>query len=519
MKKLLITSFVALLLVLPVAVVQAQYNYYTNYGGGSITINGYGGSGGAITIPTNIDGSAVSGIAPDAFFNNTSLTSVTIPNSVTSIGQDAFSYCSLTNIIVVADNPAYSSSGGVLFDKIQVTLIQFPQAVTGSYAIPNSVANLGPHAFEACGLTSVTIPKSVTNIPNGTDYYYGPIGAFLYCNSLTNITVAGDNPAYSSSGGALFDKAQVTLIQFPAALTGSYVIPNTVTNIGNNTFAFSSLSSVTIPNSITSIGQNAFRNCINLTSVIIPNNVTSIGDSAFYYCTSLTNVVIGTSIGQGVFNQCWNLTSLAFSGNTTSIGPFAFNACISLASITIPNSVTNIGTQAFGYCFSLTNVIISDDVTTIGPSMFRDCTNLTNVTIPKRVTSIGATAFDSCTSLESLHFQGNAPTYNANTFLYANAAAVVYYLYGTTGWGATYDGLPTVLLNPPISNASINTGANGFDFLIPGSSNQLVVIEASTNLVNWLPLQTNTLTTTPVNFTDSTWTNYPQRFYRVRYGF
>ena len=307
---------------------------------------------------------SVTSIGWYAFYECTGLTSVTIPNSVTSIGVYAFVSCSgLTSFSVAGDNSNYSSKEGVLFNKQQTTLIQYPARKQGEYVIPNSVTSIVDYAFYGCsGLTSLTIPNSITSI---VDY------AFAGCSSLTSIT-----------------------------------IPNSITSIGNEAFAgCSSLSSVTIPNSVTSIGTAAFSGCSSLSSVTISNSVTSIEESVFSNCSSLTSVEIPnsvTSIGLYAFSDCSSLTSITIPNSVTNIGKGAFSGCSSLASVTIPNSVTSIGESVFYNCSSLTAVEIPNSVTSIGWYAFSECTGLTSVTIPNSVTSIGHYAFYGCSSLISV---------------------------------------------------------------------------------------------------------------------
>ncbi len=198
--------------------------------------------------------------------------------------------------------------------------------------------------------------------------------------------------------------------------------------------------------------------CEGLTSVTIGNSVTSIGDETFYDCASLTNVTI--------------------LGSVTSIGEEAFLDCYSLTSVTIPNSVTSIGNAAFYQCYSLTNV-----------------------TIPNSVTSIGVSAFADCPSLTSVYFTGNAPSPTNDSTVFSSDPATVYYLPGTTGWGAMFDGLPTApwfLPNPVILNNSASFGVQpgGFGFTISWATNVSVVVEAATNLANpvWIPVSTSPLT-------------------------
>ncbi len=308
-------------------------------------------------------GNSVTSIGDYVFSGCSGLTSVTIGNSVTSIGDGAFYYCSsLTSINVASGNTHYSSIDGVLYNYVQDTLMQCPCAKT-SITIPNSVTSIGEHAFENCsGLTSVTIGNSVTSIG---DYVFSGCsgltsvtignsvtsigdGAFYYCSSLTSINVASGNTHYSSIDGVLYNYVQDTLMQCPCAKT-SITIPNSVTSIGEAAFEnCSGLTSVTIPNSVTSIGGSAFWCCSGLTSVTIGNSVTSIGDYAFSYCSGLTSVTIGnsvTSIGGGAFEDCSGLTSVTIPNSVTSIGRSAFSGCSGLASVkclaSIPPSIGN----------------------------------------------------------------------------------------------------------------------------------------------------------------------------------
>ena len=333
---------------------------------GSGDMHGYGPSGAPWhgRVKSAVIAEGVTSIGWYAFYDCRSLTSVTIPGSVTSIGLYAFTSCtSLTGIWVAEGNSHYSSDvSGVLFNKDKTTLVQCPGAFA-AYTIPNSVTSIGADAFSYCtSLTSVTIPDSVTSIgrdafsdcksltsvtiPNSVTSI-GP-SAFSFCTSLPSVTIP-DSVTSIVNGAFAY-----------CASLASVTIPDSVTLIDNYAFqSCTSLTSVTIPDSVTSIGGSAFFKCRSLTSVTIPDSVTSIGDNAFCSCESLTSVTIPdsvTSIGVGAFSYCESLTSVTIPDSVTLIDNGAFECCTSLTSVTIPDSVTSIGRDTFRYCTSLTDV-------------------------------------------------------------------------------------------------------------------------------------------------------------------
>ena len=378
----------------------------------------------SITIPNS-----VTSIGNHAFSYCSSLISVTIPNSVASIGEYAFYCCSsLTSINVDANNPNYCSIDGVLFGKDKTTLIQYPIGNTRSeYIIPNSVTSIGEWAFSGCkSLTSITIGNSVTSIgdyaffecssltsmtiPNSVT----SIGdhAFQYCTYLTSVTIGN---GVTSIGDYAFRDCSSLI---------SVTIPNSVASIGDDAFyRCTSLTSVTIGKSVTSIGNSTFRGCSSLTSITIPNSVTSIGNLAFEGCSSLTSSVYNA--------HCFAYMPTSYSGayaipeGIKQIAGGAFYGCSSLASVTIPNSVTSIGDHAFQYCTYLTSVTIGNGVTSIGDYAFRDCSSLISVTIPNSVASIGDDAFYRCTSLTSVTIPNSVTSIGEYAFYYCSSLTSV----------------------------------------------------------------------------------------------
>ena len=188
---------------------------------------------------------------------------------------------------------------------------------------------------------------------------------------------------------------------------------------------------------------------------------------------------------------------------------------------TIPDGVTSIGDEAFYVCSRLTSVVIPDSVTGIGNYAFWVCDGLTNVTFGNNVMGIGPNAFTFCANLRWLYFRGNAPRLPYISWqVFSGDPGTVYYLPETTGWGASYGGLPTALWQPRIqtADASFGVGTNQFGFNITWASDMVVVVEACTKPDDplWFPVGTNTLTGGWSYFCDPDWTNYSGRCYRLR---
>ena len=328
---------------------------------------------------------SVTSISRQVFYDrygDSSLTSVTIPKTVKSIGYGAFGFCYGLTAVHISDLASWCN-------------IDFEYEEVCGYS-SNPLVYAGKLYLNGVLVTELTIPDSVTRIKSA---------AFAGCSCLTSVT-----------------------------------IPNSVTSIENSAFGgCSGLTNATIPNSVTSIGSETFYKCIRLTSVTIPNSVTSIGSEAFSGCRGLTDIVVEN--GNPKYdsrNNCnaiiETLTNTLITGckntaipnSVTSIGDYAFYDCDSLKSIIIPNSVTSIGSEAFYGCKGLTSVTIGNSVTSIKSSAFYNCSGLTSVEIPNSVTSIGVNAFGGCSGLTSVTIGSAVGTIGSNAFAYCKDLTDVY---------------------------------------------------------------------------------------------
>ena len=472
---------------------QQSGDFYYSATATAVTITGYTGAGGAVTIPSSIGSLPVTSIGTQAFFSKTTLTSMTIPSSVISIGNSTFQGCiGLTSVTIPSSVTSIGSQA--FYGCTGLTSITIPSNVTSigdstfsgctsliSITIPSNVTSIGNSTFSGCtGLTSVTIPNSVTSI--GFSAFYG-------CSTLTNLTIPGDlQNASSIFQGNYPPLESLTFASGTTAINaGLFTYNNTITNItipssvisiADGAFSgYNVLTSLTIPSSVTSIGEGVFQGCGGLFAIFvapgnlsytstdgvlfnkgktdiiaypaqrsgsysIPTSVTSIRDYAFYYCTGLTSVTIGNSVA--------------------SIGDWVFSYCSGLTSVTIPNSVTSIGEYAFNES-GLTSVTIGNSVTSIGDYAFSWCGGLSSITIPNSVTKMSY-AFSNCGNLEYAFFMGNAPVESTNAFE-RSYRAKAYYLAGSSGWDVRIGGIPTALWTPLAIirqpyGSSVNSGGN-----------------------------------------------------------
>lgn len=378
-------------------------------------------------------------IAEHYCINGEEITELVVPSTVTSIGNYAFSGCkSITSITIECDadfsnSDLFFTVEGVKYKVLNKSSVEVvADNYTGQIYIPENVTygntfivtSIGENAFaNQTGVTSINIPKTVTNIGNG---------AFDCCDNLDYLL--SNNCKYIGTE----DNPYMVLIGVKNVDIDAVEINNSCKFIHSSAFSgCSSLAEVAIPESVISIGNKAFQNCTSLTAVTIPNSVTEIGDYTFSGCSDLISADIPnsvTSIGSSAFSNCSNLTSATIPNSVTKIGANAFDGCISITTVSIPNSVTSIGNLAFKNCPAIktmtynTNAIgnefagitklktinIGNDVTTIGENAFENCKSLSSITIPTNITSIGRDAFLGCDSLATINTESNADFRSSN---------------------------------------------------------------------------------------------------------
>ncbi len=334
-------------------------------------------------------GNSVATIGPIAFNKCSNLSRITIPRSVETIGDNAFLECSkLEEIKVEQGNIRYDSRDDchALIETASNRLL----CGTKNTIIPNTVKEIGDNAFYSCeGLTDIIIPNSVTTIGNC---------AFFGCSGLAGIEIPGSVTAIGIGAFSSCD-----------GLT-SMALPNSVTSLGHSVFSDSrGLKSVTLPDAITQIKANTFKGCRSLTSVTFPESITAIGEMAFYECQSLPSFTIPdkvVTIGNAAFMGCFGMASVTIGKSVTSIVSNVFSNCTSLKSVVIPDQVTVVDYNAFGRCTGLESVRVGNSVTSIGQNAFNGCDHLTSIILPCSVTSYGENAFNGCDNLEELTITG-----------------------------------------------------------------------------------------------------------------
>ena len=377
----------------------------------------------------------VTSIGEGAFYH-TPLTELELPEGITDIEQLAFAYTALTTLRLPS---SLRTVGDMAFCCAPLTELELPERLT----------DIGNNAFAGASFTEIYIPANVTAL--GIDA--------LQSNALLRYTVSPDNPAYSADAdGVLLDKAGKTLVAFPLGREGHYAVPEGIERIGESAFCGSNLTAVTLPTSLTEIGESAFYES-RLTAVTLPSSLTEIGENAFAYCMSLADIRFGGNVTQCSWSSFdrtpWEEAQAKLSAEngdgiyvdkvllhfyhanevfTVREGTVRIAALASIHSdseamktLVLPNSLRYIDDAAFCLCPNLENVLLPEGLLTIGHAAFADITALVEIRIPESVTSVSTEAFRGCPALTRVVFDSTDCEIGQWAFLYDDKVT----LYGT----------------------------------------------------------------------------------------
>lgn len=315
------------------------------------------------------------------------LKTLTISDSITSIGQDAFGSCP-DEIFEEENGIKYIGKWAIACSDVNFSLRDDTIGIA-SWAL---VDQSGDYDEFDDSITKFTVPASIKHLS---------AMSLLVSPYITEYEVESGNNEYCAVDGVVYTKNMDTLVQYPIAKAQeTFVFPQSVKNISPSAFYGSQIKKVILPNGITEISAGAFSDCM-LEEISIPNSVTKIGEYAFSH-TNLETIILPekiTEIPNGAFSGS-KLSSITIPSTVTKIGDIAFSDCRSLTSITLPEDVTEIGDGAFDYCDSLTSITLPEGVTEIADRAFYHCDKLASIKIPDGVTKIGKSAFDQCYNLK-----------------------------------------------------------------------------------------------------------------------
>lgn len=454
----------------------------------NVTVIGYGCFDGCSSLATIDLPEGLLSLGGYSFSGCSTIKEVVIPEHVTIIPTGAFSGCAQLENVSFGKN--VEVIGYQAFQGTDLPSIDLPVSVTSieqfafrgcnalsDLRLGNGVRQIGDYAFSECSsLISVTIPSGVTGLG---------IGVFWYCQSLTSIEVEPGNDHYSSVEGALYDKEQTALVQFPGGKGGSYEVPESVLVVGADSIGGSQLlTNLRIGGQVSQMVYTELVNCPSLISIevdpfnpkfssqggvlfdkemkelircpagldgdySVPANVVRICDQAFLDCavTSIDLPSTVTSIGEMAFYQCSSLQHINIPEGIEVIEMYTFGGCNELTNLTIPSSVKEIGWYAFMDCFGLNYIIIPDGVVSISDGAFWQCDSLRFIVFGAGLTELGGDVLTNCQSLTDIYFLGDAPQCDEEWVRAGNEDLTVHYLPGAAGFSDPWMGVPTALVN------------------------------------------------------------------------
>lgn len=488
-----------------------------------------------ITIPESVQS-----LGSKAFYNISPLTEVTMLSNCNYAINDVFlregvgdyyhlsrfnigpavtnaNYPRAIDIAITADadNPVYSTKDGVLYNKDFSTLIYCPMLRSGEFVVDDTVTTISSAAFQARkNLTSIIIPDSVTSIGTGAftncaalktvDIGKGvtSIGleAFAGLTTLPKFTIDSENTAYAVEDGVLYDKAITKIVGYPGAKT-EYIMPNTVTALDSSQFKATRIQKITFSSGLKTIPGQAFWNS-TIQEVVIPSEITLIDAKAFGKCYSLRKVTMSPeTISWNAFILCTSLTDVDFGNNLKTIGQEAFkNSAIKQANF--PETLTSISAGAFANCNNLTKVVLPDSLTLIGGSAFGNCGSLTDITIGSGLRNLNG--FSGCTALTTINIPGTVKTIDVTAFNSCTNLKTIVFNEGTTNISGFKGCTALTEINFPSTTTVISQNAfNGCTGLTSVTIPETVTSSGSQIFANCSNLETVTVNGNLSNYSDS----------------
>lgn len=392
----------------------------------------------SVTLPESL-----TDLGNSTFEYCSNLTTINLPGKLTNIGQEVFSYCSSLSSINLPEGLA-STGWGVFSGCTNLSEITWPTGLTHIEAETFSgcnnltsfdfshITSIGDSAFSGCGFKTVIIPENVTNIGNSvfsgcenlrsakvpSDIEKINDGMFRSCSRLSDIEIPD---SVKEIGARAFESGRnLTDIKLPDGLV----------SIGDSAFSGTGITELKLPAGLQSIGNEAFRSLL-FTDIEIPETVTKIGNEAFVNCDKLESITIpenATDLGSGVVAGCDNLKTVVIKANITELKEETFEGCNSLENVTLPDSLTKIGKNAFHNCWRMKSINLPENVseideyafqntgiqsiefpqnlTSIGYGSFNNCTYLTGISLPEKLQTVDTDAFKNCTNLKSVYIPG-----------------------------------------------------------------------------------------------------------------
>ena len=364
------------------------------------------------TLPSKLES-----ISDKTFMSCTKLATISIPATVKTIGAQAFSGCTALTSVEFAEDSALTSIGSQAFYNCN-------NAGFTKITLPKTLTEIGEKAFQSCNkLESIEIPANVTTMG---------ANAFQSCSKLATVTFEATSKLDAIPDYAFDSCTVLATISLPSSVKsiGAYAfqkcsaiktisIPAAVTSIGNYAFSTAGLTSLTFTtgSKLTTIGDYAFQSC-KMTSISIPNTVTTLGQRAFYSCSAATSLTLSsalTSIPDYAFYGCSAIKSIKIPASVESIGNYAFQNCSSITELTIPETVKTIGTYAFGG-LGITSLTVPGHLGEVPNQAFYNCKQLADLTLENGITRIGSNAFYGCAALNNITWADTVDTIDTYAF-------------------------------------------------------------------------------------------------------